>query len=243
MKIGKCVGSGNTANIYEWDSDKIIKLFHEGYPEQSIRKEYNNAKKIEKKHLSMARAYELIYYNHRLGIIYDKIDGESLIEWLFRTEDYQGCASYMSALHKTILTHKAVGVPSYKVLLAEQISNRDNLPIQDKLYALHLLEHLPNGNVLCHGDFHPGNILLKNGKAVLIDYQDVCTGDEKYDIAQTLYLLEESNLPSEIVLDEINLAQLQELRHNLAEIYLSNMGLQREELLNYLEVIRAAKSN
>lgn len=28
MKIGKQVGVGNTANVYEWEDDKVLKLFN-----------------------------------------------------------------------------------------------------------------------------------------------------------------------------------------------------------------------
>ncbi|MGO4500149.1 phosphotransferase [Paenibacillus sp. 2RAB27] len=30
---------------------------------------------------------------------------------------------------------------------------------------------------LCHGDFHPGNIILSNGITLVLDFMNVCHGD------------------------------------------------------------------
>lgn len=64
------------------------------------------------------KAHEIISYNEQIGIIYDKLKGESLLDWLMRTNNIEECALYMSKLHKQILENKIDDVPNYKDFLS-----------------------------------------------------------------------------------------------------------------------------
>ena len=60
--------------------------------------------------------------------------------------------------------------------------------------------NLPDGNFICHGDLHPGNIIrTKDGELCLIDFMNVCRGPKEYDVARTYVLLTENNPAAEAV--------------------------------------------
>lgn len=42
--------------------------------------------------------------------------------------------------------------------------------------------------VLCHGDVHPGNVIMRGGNAVLIDWDTICVGPPAWDHAMLLTL-------------------------------------------------------
>ena len=48
-----------------------------------------------------------------------------------------------------------------------------------------MIDKLADGDTLCHGDFHPGNILLSGDGAFIIDFMNVCCGNYLYDVART----------------------------------------------------------
>lgn len=84
------------------------------------------------------------------------------------------------------------------------------------------INKLPKGNTLCHGDFHPYNIIvtLENQPSV-IDFANICRGPKEYDIARTYVLLKEA-VPGSPV----------------AEIYLDKMQIQYSDLQEFIEVIK-----
>ena len=44
---------------------------------------------------------------------------------------------------------------------------------------------------LCHGDFHPGNLMVREGRIVaIIDWANAIIGDKEWDIAKTLLVLQ-----------------------------------------------------
>lgn len=59
------------------------------------------------------------------------------------------------------------------------------MPASLKTDVLAALSVLPDGRQICHGDFHPGNILLTPGRAVVIDWIDVSRGNPLADVART----------------------------------------------------------
>ncbi|MBN1310019.1 MAG: phosphotransferase, partial [Anaerolineae bacterium] len=50
-------------------------------------------------------------------------------------------------------------------------------------------------NRLCHGDFHPGNILMAEKGIVIIDWIDAACGNPLGDIARTSLLMEKARMP------------------------------------------------
>lgn len=226
------IGVGNTAYVYKWGEEKVLKLFKQGYPESAIEKEYHNAIALRNTNFLKPKAYEMITYGDRKGIVYDRIDGESLLDWVMKTQDLQECSKYMANLHKAIGENKCSSIPQYKDYLKHHISNK-GLPLEKQRKLIHLIDTFPDGNSLCHGDFHPGNIIISGGRAYVIDFMDICQGDFLYDIAKTVFLVEYAPVPSEC--NDKNM--ILHFRKPLVELYLKHMNVTRDMIKDYLSVI------
>jgi len=233
MRHGKIIGIGNTATIYEWKENKVIKLFHQGYPRKSVEKEYQNAMAIRNMNFPKPKVYEIITYGERIGIVYDRVEGESLLDWVMKTGDIEKCAEYMSKLHKAIVQNSLADVQNYKEFLRVHIPNS----LLKREEVMTRIDNLPEGNTLCHGDFHPGNIVISDGHTVVIDFMNLCHGDFLYDVARTVFLIEYTPVPEEIDDRE----ELLLLKKTLADLYLIQMNVTREMIQEYLSVIITAR--
>lgn len=78
---------------------------------------------------------------------------------------------------------------------------------------------LPDGDCICHGDFHPYNILIKSdGTPFILDFMNVCYGPFLYDIARTFSILCETS-------------------NSLADEYLNKMKLSKDDIEEYISII------
>lgn len=248
MKLEKVIGVGNTATVYDWGENKVLKLFYQGYPKDAVEKEFNNAMAIRDMNFAKPKAYEMISYEKRMGIIYDKIEGESLLDWVSKTGDIQKCVEYMVNLHKQILQNKITNVPNYKEFLKYHASmailkkRQGILKIVDKLrkrkVLMKTIDKLPDGDTLCHGDFHPGNILISDGHAAIIDFMNVCRGNYLYDVARTVFLIEYTPVSKEAP----NREKILLFKKTLSDIYLSKMNVKREMIGDYLSILAVARA-
>lgn len=232
MSLGKRIGVGNTASVYEWEDGKVLKLFNQNYPEEAVQKEYHNAMIIRDLDFSAPKAYEMMIHEGRLGITYDKVEGETLQDWVIKTGDLQSCAITMAGLHKVMMQNEATDVPNYKDFLKYFISEAI-LPLEEKEEVLHRIDNLPEGDVLCHGDFHPGNILVSEGNSYVIDFMNICHGHYLYDVARTVYLVEYTPVPE----DTLEREKLLQFKKLLADLYLMQMNVTRDMIQEYLTVI------
>lgn len=238
MELSNIIGIGNTATVYEWEDDRVLKLFHKGYSKDAIESEFHNAKSIENMNFEKPKAYKIIDFQEQSGIVYDKAEGESLLHWVLKTGDVKKCAIIMARLHKRMGQNNISDVRNYKELLRENILSMplvDDVVNQQKI--LKSLDRLPKGNVFCHGDFHPDNILISGDHAIVIDFMNVCQGDFLYDVARTVFLVEYTPVPT----DAENREQLLEFKKALADLYLSEMEVTREMIKDYLAVIIEAR--
>lgn len=236
MNLGKIIGIGYTARVYEWEGNKVLKLFNPGYPYESAMGEYQNAMAIRDMNFSKPKAYEMISYNGQNGIIYDKVDGESLLDLVMKTEDLEECAICMAKLHKSILQNEISSVPNYKDFLKYHIPNT-LLSLEEQKEILQRIDNLSDGNTLCHGDFHVGNILMAGGQPYVIDFMNICRGSYLYDIARTVCLTEYTPVPPEMK----DRDRILYFKKALSDLYLMQMGVTREMIADYLSVIIAAR--
>ena len=128
-------------------------------------------------------------------------------------------------------------MPNYKEFLKSHIPNTLSVNLKKQEEILQMIDSLPDGNTLCHGDFHPGNILISDGHTMVIDFMNVCHGYFLYDVARTVFLVEYTPVPMEVDDRELFLR----LKKALADLYLMQMNVTREMIQDYLSVIIAVR--
>lgn len=190
IKLDKLIGQGNTAEIYRLDDNKILKLFRSGLYKGMIEREYQNGMTIQKNLDCVPKVYEMVEVNGRHGIIYQEINGTDMLKVmltsLWKINNYaKELAHYHLSIQKPIINH----IGTVKEKLEEDLRGVDILPDDNKKIVRNYLKQLPDGNELCHFDFHPGNIMITNHKAVFLDWMTACKGDVCADVARTCIML------------------------------------------------------
>lgn len=223
----KFIAKGNTAEIFDYGADKVCKLFYPGYPFETVHVEFQHATLLQNMNLPVPICYEYVCINNRYGIVYEKIRGTNLINKLTDPAQYKKIVQIIVSTHKKFLKHEHSMIPSYKEFIRNTVSNQE-------VDVLKKLKELPEGNHLCHGDFHPGNIMIdENGQIKVIDFMNLCRGPKEYDIARTYYLIGFSKLPKEIEFTK----DFQVLRKRLAEDYLQEMDIPLNNIAPFLPLI------
>ncbi len=184
------IGQGNTAEIYEYDRDRILKLFRDGFPEQGVIKEWAITKRIQEVYDGVPKALKYVVYENRRGILYEKASGMDMFS-IMRVKPFsvfcmgKRIASIQSGIHKTEID----GVLKVKEKLAQEIGWVEDLTSKEKDDIIGILNTLPAKNNLCHFDFHPGNVMVNDSEYRVIDWLTACSGDPAADIARTWLLL------------------------------------------------------
>ncbi len=199
IKSLKLVGQGNTAEIYEYEKDKIIKLFRNGITKEIAILEYEKAKFVQVYILNAPRVYDFLQLEDRFGIIYERIYGKDMISEMIKSITK---INYYSKK----LAHVHMGIHKNIVPYEEKYSLKDKLIYdidaveviskeQKEALKRHIME-LPDGESLCHMDFHPGNIMIQDDEAIIIDWMTACVGNPCADVARTIIMLTYGELPN-----------------------------------------------
>ncbi|MCQ2592690.1 MAG: phosphotransferase [Treponema sp.] len=208
------LATGNTAEVFDMEDGTVCKLFKQGYNKDSIQLEINNTKIINKTTLNTPQFFKQIEIENRTGIIYSKIDGISLLqesETCQTPEQITALLQNLANLQKQLHTNTT----------SEGISYKDYL----SFFKCTNINDLPEGNTLCHGDFHPGNIIrTAESKLFLIDFMNLCRGPKEYDIARTYVLLTEYIPDSQV-------------KAFVGNTYLNQMQTDFSQIEPFLEVI------
>ncbi len=93
--LGNPISSGRTAEIYNWDQEQIIKLFHSWVALESIENEAWIAGTIYKSGLPVPEAGEMVRVDGRTGLIYQRVHGDL---------DVQGSSAQTVEYHSILAT-------------------------------------------------------------------------------------------------------------------------------------------
>lgn len=212
--IGNRIGSGGCSEVFEWEDDKVIKLFRSNTNEYAISKEYKNSVAAWKSGLPTYKPYEKVEVDGRLGIIFERVYGDTIMDRFLnqsadislpltdeamRRLDYEDndiriTAQTLFEIHKKSIPE----MPKQAEMMKESISRASYLTQEEKQRISELVDHLPSKNCLCHGDPNPGNFFMNAGKPVIIDWMNATTGNPASDIAEYIIMIKYSVLPPEV---------------------------------------------
>lgn len=184
------IAQGRTAEIFAWNHDQILKLYHAWCPPDWVEYEARVARAIVAGGIPTPAAGEVVEIGGRRGIVYERVQGVSMLRDM-KTRPWRLLhhARSLAELHVAIHRLTLPGLPSYRDDLERIIRRTEYLPDSLRIEVLDLLRTLPDGQTLCHGDFHPDNILLTVRGPVVIDWMTAKSGSPWADVARTSIIL------------------------------------------------------
>jgi len=187
----KPIAQGRTAEIYAGEAGKILKVYRAGFSREDAAYEASIARKVQEAGIACPRFYEMTDFQGRPALLYERIDGPTMAELVFKGPwRIPQLARRMARLHREMHAPIIVAdLPSQRDKYTRRIETSGILPADLKKSLLDRLSTLPDDRRLCHGDFHPGNILSPGGRDLTIDWIDCSVGHPLADVARTSILL------------------------------------------------------
>lgn len=243
------IAVGRTAEIYACGPDSVLKLYREGSSRAYVAREARVSRIVHSAGLPAPGVYNgddededgLVEIEGRLGILYEWIDGPTMLRDLAsRPWMAVSHAKALAALHAQIHDATADDLPDLRARIERAIETAaPRLPDGIAAAARNDLAGLPEGDRVCHGDFHPGNVLLGDAGPVLVDWGPASAGYPAADVAWTILLFRfagspvGSSLPVRLVVRWLKAICLRFYRRTYSEL----TGITQAEIDRWLGVI------
>jgi len=201
---------GATAEIFAWEDGQILKLFRDWFPVEAVQTEARTARLIHASGAPAPAVGEIVEIDGRMGLLYERIDGRSMLAALtaqpWRLVHFaRQLAALQADLHKRAAP---AGMPAQRQRMQIKIERAEAIAPAIRQRILALLDSLLTDNRLCHGDFHPDNVLLTARGPVIIDWIDATAGYPLADVARSSLLMGFAQPPDGGTLDwKIRLAR------------------------------------
>jgi len=224
--VGPLLAVGNVAEIFEWGS-RIVKLYKSTAAKPAAFREAAIHAAAEAMGLPVYRVWTVQEVGGRWGLVFDRVKQVSFAEQMLNNPDdvprYLEC---MVRLHMRIHAQRAVQFAGLNVRLVANIATTKLLDKRRKRDLLGRIADMPDGDRLCHGDFHPMNILGDVSQPVVIDWPDARRGDPAADVCRSYLLMK---------------LHAAEIATTYLDAYCRTTGMARQVVLSWLPYVAAAK--
>jgi hypothetical protein len=182
---------GGQADIYDMGDGRILRVPRRPQDYERIRYEYQVYLSLSGSGIAAPRVYGIEDVGGAPSIVMERIIGASMMDRIRGNPFSLGSeARELARMHMEILgangtspLMKNKDKARYCILASEFFTEAE------KELLFKLLAGLPDGTAFCHGDFHPGNIIYRDGRSFVIDWSAASVGDFVSDVAHTYVLL------------------------------------------------------
>jgi Ser/Thr protein kinase RdoA (MazF antagonist) len=192
--LGEKIGEGAAADVHAWAPGQVVKLFRAG---ASRRLNWHEAHMTDAVFAAGAPAPEVfgvVILEGRFGIVMSRFEGPTLLQ-LTRTgamtREQAGAilASLCLAVRNTPAPPAVISLRGWVDAWSRSAIGMLPAPIVTGVLAL--AERLSPGDELCHGDLHPGNVIMTAAGPRLIDWSGPVRAPAAYDLAVSHIVLTE----------------------------------------------------
>lgn len=217
-----------TKTVYR-DNDKTIKLFVENYSKANILNEALNQARVEEgTKLAVPKLIEVSKIDNRWALVSEHIEGKPLDKLMEEHPEKED--EYLNKfidVQLEVLSNRVPLLNRMKEKYRRKINEAD-INENTKYDLLQRLEGMRSDLSLCHGDYNPSNVIIKDdGTAYVIDWAHVTMGNSAADAART-YLI--------FSLDS---------KENLADKYLNlfseKSGIEKSNIQRWIPIVAAAQ--
>ena len=239
------LAEGREAEIFAFGDGTVLRLLRGDGGTARLEREAAAMRAAASRGVPVPAPGDVVTVDGRAGMVMERVDGPDLLSLLGRRPwALPRAARVTGELHADLHATRAPGsLPSLRETCERRIRGLDVPPEFERLrsFALDTLASLPDGDALCHGDFHPGNIIDTARGPVVIDWPNVTRGDADGDYARTLLMLRLGEPPpgSPVL--------IRALAHNLGRLFLNRYRAAYERrrrpdraMMPGWEIVRAA---
>lgn len=185
MNLEKIIAVRTSKVVYQ-DGNKAIKVFDKDYSKSDVLNEALNQARIEETGLNTPKVIEVTMYQGKWCIVTEFIEGKTLDQLM-----KENPAKYADYMEKFVDIQ--MKVQQKKSPLLVKIKDKMNRKISESSldattrYDLHTrLNSMPDHDKVCHGDFNPTNIIIKDdGSEYILDWSHATQGNASADAATT----------------------------------------------------------
>lgn len=189
--LGERLAGGGLCEVYASGADSVVKLYHQSVPARVAVRELENLAAAFSLGLPVPRPQGVFQAHGRCGLRMQRAAGESLLSMMLAdAEAARAGARLLADLQIEIHGHPGRMFPPLAERVGAAIATVAKTDPEQSAIAGRLLDSLPDGEVLCHGDLHPGNVLYGARRAVVLDWFDAARGAREADVARTLVVID-----------------------------------------------------
>ncbi len=190
-QLGELIAVGGRSLVYAWGNDAVIKVPLPATPDSWICYEVSYAEAIHATGASVPRVLGVETVDGRQASVFERVHGRSmwsaiLDQPLEATAFGRELARLQLALFDVV---PPMSLPAQRDRLRCKIRNTAMAAEPLAQLALMLATSHDGPPRLCHGDLHPGNVILGAKGSVIVDWFDVSRGHALGDVARTSLLL------------------------------------------------------
>lgn len=188
MNLDRIIAVRTNKTVYR-DGEYCVKVFDDDFSKVDVLNEALNQARVEETGLNVPKIVEVTKIDGKWAIVSEYVPGKTLARLMGENPDKKD-----EYLEKFV--DWQIEVQSKKCPLLTKLRDKMNRKIdltnldESIKYELHTrLEGMPKHNKLCHGDFNPSNIIVKeDGTPYFIDWSHATQGNASADVARTYML-------------------------------------------------------
>ena len=189
------IGKGGNGAVYRLDKETIVKVyFGISNPVEKIEQDRQISRQVFIHGINTAIPYDMVQVGEDYGVVFEMIDALTLGQFLSQNpekmEEYvHRMTELLKQMHSTEFNEDEL--PDARNLLYHRLNLCAESPYftQEEIHIMRdLIDRIPKRNTFVHGDFHPGNIMVKDDELILIDVGDSGLGHPVNDLVG-MYLL------------------------------------------------------
>ncbi|MBQ2910522.1 MAG: phosphotransferase [Bacilli bacterium] len=212
------------------DNDKVIKLFVEDHSQSDILNEALNQSRVDEySNLNVPKLIEVRKLENRWAIVSERVEGKTISQMMKeqpeKTDEY---LNLFVDVQLTILSNEVPLLNRIKEKFTRKLENATNIDENTKYELLQRLQGMKNHNKLCHGDYHPSNVIVKeDGTVYVIDWAHVTQGNASADAARTFLLFSIDNN--------------EELAEKYLNLFANKSGIEKSHIQRWIPIVAATQ--